>query len=191
MNRDLSKVIIIDTNSEHVVSQPDNAIIMKHWNGEPGNKDLIAHIPFLECIGMFNVPDVRPILKKYNKSHIPTEWSKVEANMRKKHIENWKSNNNYKPKKSGVSSYFGSSSMRLPTSPVSFSTETGEDEPPLSYLDLKRREAQAIYREEQKYWRDHADEIKKMMDEDRERQMAELKGSLWGMIGVSQDQQQK
>ena len=63
MNRDLSKVIVIDTNPEHVVSHPDNAIIMKHWNGEPGNKDLIAHIPFLECIGMFNVPDVRPILK--------------------------------------------------------------------------------------------------------------------------------
>ncbi|TIB79249.1 HAD-like protein [Wallemia mellicola] len=188
LNRDLSKVIVLDTNRENVYAQPDNGLILKPWKGEKGNKDLIAHIPFLECIALFNVSDVRPVLKKYGDTNIPVEWAKVEENMRQKHIENWK-NQGAQPKRSGWG--FGASSMRPPTSPVSISTDAGKGQPPLSYLDLKRKEAQAIYQLEQKYWNDNKEEFSKIIQEDQKRQTEELKGQLWGMVGVNSGAPQK
>ena len=49
LNRDLSKVIIMDTDPEHVALQPENAIVLPKWKGDPSDKDLVAMIPFLEC----------------------------------------------------------------------------------------------------------------------------------------------
>jgi hypothetical protein len=41
--------IQLDTHPEHVVANPENAIVMKPWKGEPGDKGLVELIPFLEC----------------------------------------------------------------------------------------------------------------------------------------------
>lgn len=49
LNRDLSKVIMLDINADHAALQPENAIIMKPWDGKPRDQGLIEMIPFLEC----------------------------------------------------------------------------------------------------------------------------------------------
>lgn len=49
LNRDLSKVVLLDTNPDHASLQPENAIIIPKWDGTPGDKGLIDMIPFLEC----------------------------------------------------------------------------------------------------------------------------------------------
>jgi import inner membrane translocase subunit TIM50 len=49
LNRDLSKVVMLDTNAEHSALQPENAIIIKPWDGQSGDKGLVDMIPFLEC----------------------------------------------------------------------------------------------------------------------------------------------
>lgn len=49
LNRDLEKVILVDTNPDSVRLQPDNAILMEKWKGDPRDKELVALIPFLEC----------------------------------------------------------------------------------------------------------------------------------------------
>jgi import inner membrane translocase subunit TIM50 len=49
LNRDLSKVIMIDTNAEHAALQPENAVIIKPWEGKGGERGLVDLIPFLEC----------------------------------------------------------------------------------------------------------------------------------------------
>lgn len=49
LNRDLSKVIMLDTDPEHVSTHPENAIILPKWKGDPKDRGLIAMIPFLEC----------------------------------------------------------------------------------------------------------------------------------------------
>lgn len=49
MNRDLSKVIAIDTEAEHYSLQPENSIIVPPWKGESNDKGLVGLIPFLEC----------------------------------------------------------------------------------------------------------------------------------------------
>ncbi len=49
LNRDLSKVIVLDTVPDHVKLQSENAVIVPKWKGEPNDHGLIAMIPFLEC----------------------------------------------------------------------------------------------------------------------------------------------
>lgn len=79
MNRDLSKVIIIDTNAQHVQNQPDNAIILPKWTGDPKDKELVSLIPFLEYIHTVQYKDVRQVLKSFEGKHIPTEFARREA----------------------------------------------------------------------------------------------------------------
>lgn len=54
LNRDLSKVILLDSHPEHASAQPENAIILPKWTGDPKDKGLVAIIPFLECKCNFN-----------------------------------------------------------------------------------------------------------------------------------------
>jgi import inner membrane translocase subunit TIM50 len=109
LNRDLSKVIVLDAHAEHVRTHPNNAIVMPKWTGTPGDKGLIAMIPFLECesfipdsthidrcahalltaIGIYKPADVRPIVGAYAGKDVPLEYAKFEAAAKQKHIEEW------------------------------------------------------------------------------------------------------
>ncbi|KAF1916579.1 NLI interacting factor-like phosphatase-domain-containing protein [Ampelomyces quisqualis] len=86
LNRDLSKVIIMDTDPSHVKLQPENAIIMPKWKGEPGDKGLVAMIPFLEYLAMMSQTgqqvDVRTVLKSMQGKDIPPEYARREAKLR-------------------------------------------------------------------------------------------------------------
>lgn len=79
LNRDLSKVIIIDTKADHVRNQPENAIVLKKWEGDPKDTELVALIPFLEYIHTMQYKDVREVLKSFEGKHIPTEFARREA----------------------------------------------------------------------------------------------------------------
>lgn len=79
LNRDLSKVIIIDTKEGHVQNQPENAIILPPWKGAKDDKDLVSLIPFLEYIFAMEYKDVREVLKSFKGKHIPTEFARREA----------------------------------------------------------------------------------------------------------------
>lgn len=48
LNRDLSKVIIMDSNPESFSLQPENGIALKPWKGNADDKGLLEYIPFLE-----------------------------------------------------------------------------------------------------------------------------------------------
>ncbi|KAK3693282.1 HAD-like domain-containing protein [Podospora appendiculata] len=85
LNRDLSKVIIIDTNPKHVRDQPENAIILPKWTGEPKDQELVSLVPFLEFIHTMQYGDVRKVLKSFEGTHIPTEFARREAIARHEH----------------------------------------------------------------------------------------------------------
>jgi len=178
LNRDLSKVILIDTNPEHVALQPENAIVVKPWDGRPGDKGLVDLIPFLESIGIFAPPDVRPILKAYEGKDIPIEYAKREAERKRAAIEEWEKEHGTGAVSAGagagwLSKVFGS----LGGNTVPRQTQ------PMTYLEAKRAQAQKMYQEEQEYWAKNADEIRRLMEEDRQKQLAEQKGSLLGFLG--------
>ncbi|KAI2703899.1 hypothetical protein CBS147317_5192 [Penicillium roqueforti] len=84
LNRDLSKVILIDTKEEHARYQPENAIILDKWTGDPKDKTLVALIPFLEYLAGMGVEDVRTVLKSFDGTPIPIEFAKREKAMRER-----------------------------------------------------------------------------------------------------------
>ncbi|KAF2716144.1 hypothetical protein K431DRAFT_289658 [Polychaeton citri CBS 116435] len=89
LNRDLKKTIIIDTSDKHVSNQPENAIVLPKWKGDPKDphtKDLVSLIPFLENLAMSGTQDVREVLKGFEGKDIPAEFSRREVVAREKFL---------------------------------------------------------------------------------------------------------
>ncbi|CEL58447.1 Mitochondrial import inner membrane translocase subunit TIM50 OS=Cryptococcus neoformans var, neoformans serotype D (strain JEC21 / ATCC MYA-565) GN=TIM50 PE=3 SV=1 [Rhizoctonia solani AG-1 IB] len=181
LNRDLSKVIAIDTDKSKYSENPDNAIVIPKWRADGSNGDpsgLVGLIPFLESIAIHSPPDVRPILKAYQGKDIPKTYAAVEAEQKRKVVEEWE-----KKRKAGGSSGnmaigglfgFGGATKQHPA-----------DQPPLTYLEQRRKEYQDLYKQDQAYWAENSEKFRKMMEEDRERQMKEMSGSLLGWMGMA------
>lgn len=117
LGRDLSKVVLLDTVPAHFASQPENAIAMKPWDGNRNDTDLVGMIPFLEAIAIYQVPDVRPILKNYAGKHIPSAWAAVEAEQKRAVMEEYEKSGAGKRGKlgGGFGSLFGVSNVHTYT----------------------------------------------------------------------------
>ena len=102
LNRPLSKTISIDTNPAHTSAQPENAIILPRWDGDPKDKELIALIPFLEYTAGIFTEDTRPVLASFKGKHIPTEFARREAESRKRFNEQMALERKGRPKRSGI-----------------------------------------------------------------------------------------
>ncbi|KAJ3546049.1 hypothetical protein NM688_g5555 [Phlebia brevispora] len=172
LNRDLSKVVILDTHPEHVSAQPENAVILPKWTGNAGDKGLVAIIPFLESIAIYKPSDVRPILEAYHGKDIPIEYAKKEAEAKAKHIEEWK--NSRKGLSSGgftLSKLFGS--REHDSSPI-----------PPTYLEQKRHEAQLQYQEEQAYIAANKDNFERLIKEEQDAMAKQMPNTFWGAAGA-------
>lgn len=105
LNRDLKKVIMIDTDAHHVKHQPENAIVLPKWKGDPQDQTLIQLIPFLEYVATMGFDDTRTVLKSFEGKYIPAEFARREKLLREKFEAQNPSRN--KPKRSlGVGSWF-------------------------------------------------------------------------------------
>ena len=111
MNRDLSKVILIDTMEEHARRQPENAIILDKWDGDPKDKALVALIPFLEYIAGMGIEDVRPVLKSFEGTSIPIEFAKREKIMRERFAKEIAEDQKKRPR-SGLGSFASSLGLK-------------------------------------------------------------------------------
>jgi len=172
LNRDLSKVVLLDTDPDHCVTHPENSIVVPKWKGAPGDRGLVAMIPFLESVAIYRPPDVRPILKAFQGKDIPIEYAKQEAEAKRRHIEAWQQGGGKRLSESGftLSSMFGGSSTS-PGSPV----------PPM-YLEQKRAEAQALYKEEQAYIATNKENFERLLEEDRQAMAREMSGNAFGVV---------
>ncbi|GAA5936862.1 protein translocase subunit TIM50 [Sporobolomyces koalae] len=187
LNRPLERTIILDTNPDHFQLQPENGIALKPWQGSRGDdtcKELIAMIPFLEALAVKGVKDVRPVIKYYEGKHIPTAYYEAELRAKKELEDKFVKKKTDNSVKGWISSLFGG-----------LTETTIRDTPPETDVEKVRKSAQKLYLEEQKYWKDNEEIINKQMEEDRQRQMNEMKGSLLGMMGLAppapQQQQQQ
>ncbi|KAI9816722.1 MAG: mitochondrial inner membrane protein required for protein import [Thelocarpon impressellum] len=84
LNRDLSKVILIDTDPDHAKLQPENAIVLPRWTGDSKDKELVSLIPFLEYVATMGLSDTRSVLKSFEGKHIAKEFAAREALAREK-----------------------------------------------------------------------------------------------------------
>lgn len=73
LNRDLSKVIVVDWNAESLKLHPDNHLQIKRYKGEDGDNSLIDLVSFLKTIAVNQVEDVRDVLKFYKQYKDPLE----------------------------------------------------------------------------------------------------------------------
>ena len=119
LNRDLSKVIIIDTNAKHVRDHPENAIILPKWTGDPKDKELVSLVPLLEFIHTMQYSDVRKVIKSFEGTHIPTEFARREALARAEHNKRVKAQSSRGGGISWLSSHLGlkPSNMSLMVAP--------------------------------------------------------------------------
>nr|CAH0099482.1 unnamed protein product [Daphnia galeata] len=73
INRDPSKVILLDWNTQSVKSHPRNALKIKEWKGNDDDRTLVDLALLLKTIATSEVQDVREVLDFYNQFDDPIE----------------------------------------------------------------------------------------------------------------------
>lgn len=73
LNRDLSKVIVVDWNSNNVKYHPENTLKLPRWTGNDNDTTLYDLAAFLKMILATNVDDVRDVLTYYQQFDNPLE----------------------------------------------------------------------------------------------------------------------
>lgn len=73
LNRDLKRVIVVDWNKDHVQHNPDNALILKKWEGDNSDRTLIGLAQLLHEIKDNDIDDVRDVLTYYRQFEDPIE----------------------------------------------------------------------------------------------------------------------
>ncbi|XP_044014053.1 mitochondrial import inner membrane translocase subunit TIM50-C-like [Aphidius gifuensis] len=89
LNRNLSKVIVIDWNKISIQLQPQNAILIPRWNGNDDDTTLIELSAFLTMIHATNVADVRDIIKYYQQFDNPLEAFRENERKLLKQMKKW------------------------------------------------------------------------------------------------------
>ena len=102
LNRNLKKVILLDTVAAHAKEQPENAIILPKWKGDRQDKELVSLIPFLEYVAAMGFEDTRSVLKSFEGKHIPSEYARRESIARGKFQKELAEERAKRPKRSGV-----------------------------------------------------------------------------------------
>lgn len=178
---------MIDTKEEHARLQPENAVILDKWTGDPKDKTLVALIPFLEYMAGMGVEDVRTVIKSFEGTVIPAEFSKREKAMRERFEKEMAEENKKKPlfNIGSLASAMGLKSKRfpdgegMPTEGLSQGTMLWDQirERGQKNYELIERE---ISLNGEKWLAEMAAEEEKA----RQEQMQSMKGSFTGMFGV-------
>ncbi|OMJ07701.1 Mitochondrial import inner membrane translocase subunit tim50 [Smittium culicis] len=103
LNRDLSKVILLDIIPKEDSLQPENSVKVPQFKGEPGDDWLRRVIPFFEYVFMMETKDVREVLSKFGNGDLADEYQKWEKDLIEKLNNDWE---NKKAKKEQYSNTF-------------------------------------------------------------------------------------
>ncbi|KAL9099043.1 MAG: hypothetical protein Q9163_005398 [Psora crenata] len=188
LNRDLKKVLMVDTESSHAKHQPENAIILPKWKGSPTDKELISLIPFLEYCAAMNFEDLRAVLKSFEGKHIPTEFARREAIAREKFQKQVAEERAKRPKRSMglLSSLKGPQSQMVGPDGTPLPSWSDGIEQGKTYQDLVRERGQKQYemlekeitQNGEKWLKEMAEEEKKLNEE----AMKGMKSSITGYL---------
>ncbi|XP_066494553.1 mitochondrial import inner membrane translocase subunit TIM50 [Tiliqua scincoides] len=73
LNRDASKVVVVDCKKEAFRLQPFNGMALKKWDGNSDDRTLFDLAAFLKTIALSGVDDVRTVLENYSLEEDPLE----------------------------------------------------------------------------------------------------------------------
>lgn len=199
LNRDLSKVIIIDTNAQHVRGQPENAIVLPKWKGEAKDDNLVGLIPFLEYIYTMQYGDVRKIIKSFDGTHIPTEFARREAIARAEFNKQLAAQGGKASAKAsgGGLGMLGSLLGLKPSNMSLMVAAEGEENPTEAFAkgkmlqDLARERGQRNYELLEKEIRENGEkwlkEEAEMQEKAQKEAMKSMQSSFTGWFGLQQD----
>lgn len=176
---------MIDTVASHAKHQPENAIILPKWTGNPADQTLVQLIPFLEYVATMGFDDTRKVLKSFEGTYIPAEFAKREKLLREKFKAKLAEERQKKPKRtvSSIGSLIGVKNQPVLDGIDPSGLAEGE-----MLWDQIRRRGQKQYelidkqiREEGQKWLDEqaADDKK-----NQEEAMNSMRGSFLGYFGV-------
>ena len=180
-------MLIIDTDPHHVKHQPENAIILPKWTGDPKDQTLVQLIPFLQYLATMGFDDVREVLKSFEGTYIPAEFARREKLMREKFEAQQAEKRKKGGKKNlgGLASYLGISSQQHHPDALN----TGEMQEGMMIWDQIRERGQKQYaefdrriREEGKQWLAEREAEEKRFQEE---QMKSAMGGWFGFLGNS------
>ena len=173
----------MDTVAGHTKLQPENAIILPKWTGDPKDKQLVSYIPFLEYAVTMGGNDTRKVLESFKGSDIPLEYARRETLARKKLQEQLQGSK--RPLKSGV----GLLGSALGLKPQAALLE-GEQLPSEAYAQGKlpqdqiRERAQKQYELIEKEIKENSDKwLKELAAEEERMKQEQMKLMVDGMKG--------
>jgi import inner membrane translocase subunit TIM50 len=191
LNRDLDKTIIIDTNPSHVQRQPENAIVLPKWTGDPKDKSLVALIPFLEYLATMHHGDKREALKSFEGKDIATEFAKREAKAREE-FNKQLAETKTKTKGSAGNFVMGALGLKGPQQPTGLMLTTGQSASEAmaqgkmlsdQFREMGQKNYEAIEKEirenGEKWLKEMAEEEKKFAEE----QMKSMKSGVFNYFG--------
>ena len=180
---------MIDTHEPHAKRQPENAIILPKWKGDPRDKSLVALIPFLEYVAGMGIDDVRTVLKSFEGTSIPVEFAKREKAMREKFEAQLAEERKTRPKHSigSISSLFGIKPV-TPISGLDGSPSDGLEQGKMLWDQIRER-GQKQYEIMDKEIRENGEKwLAEMAAEEekaREEQMKGMKSSFTSFFGAN------
>ena len=120
----------------HASLQPENALILPKWTGDPNDKTLVSLIPFLEYLANLDVADVRTVLASFTpeqRKDLPAEFHRRQQLARDRFETARKNSLGSKSSSGGgfLSNMLGlkPSMAGAPGGMVMINPETGEPEP--------------------------------------------------------------
>lgn len=169
LNRDLSKVVVLDTSADSFALHPENGILIPPWKGDKADRELVGLIPWFEAVGIYNIEDVRKTIAAYSGTHIPTEHAQRTNALREREL----AENKARAERMGM---FGKV-----FSGVSRSGQAGLPADKTMY-ELERDRYVQAYADETKYWNENGAALRAQAKEDQERQIREMKLNTWGWV---------
>jgi len=175
-------VILIDTDPHHAKNQPENAIIVPKWTGDPNDQTLVQFIPFLEYVATMGFDDSRAVLKSFEGKYIPAEFARREKLLREKFEAKMAEERKKRPKRTvgGIGSLFG---VKGQPSPDGLENSAEAFEQGKMLWDQIRERGQKNYqvidkqiREEGQKWLDELLAEEKRFQEE---QMKSMKSGFW------------
>ncbi|KAJ1979888.1 mitochondrial inner membrane protein required for protein import [Dimargaris xerosporica] len=172
LNRDLAKVIALDSNPEAYCRQPQNLLPVQPWRGDATDDYLDRLLPFLEFLAMNDVSDVRKVLQSYEGKDVAVEFQKWEDAVKRTLRAQWEEEQ--EKKKSGLASWL---SMASPTGGSAVTNE-----PPVPLFEQNRQALRQAFLEEQESIKEQAEAERKRMMEEQAQQLKEMKLTMWKLI---------
>eukprot|EP00455_Lapot_gusevi_P043770 TRINITY_DN5370_c0_g1_i3.p1 TRINITY_DN5370_c0_g1~~TRINITY_DN5370_c0_g1_i3.p1 ORF type:complete len:328 (+),score=67.82 TRINITY_DN5370_c0_g1_i3:87-1070(+) len=74
LNRDLSRVLVLDCDESLYALQPDNVLLLPKFEGNTSDDALLRYLAFIEHIHREDVADIRELMREYKGSDIPQKF---------------------------------------------------------------------------------------------------------------------